>query len=354
MTAVARLAAGAAAVLMLGTTAAGAAAPAAQDAGTGWRDALERAAEASRTHGYTGRLAVISLGPGGPDLAELEVSTDAAGRLQVSDAEAWMVGRSDEGAFYLDRTAGRLLELGVVDGGGFSLDRLAENYEVGVAGRQQLDTGDASVVVIRDQDGVLRERLFVDEATGVIVRRETYGTDGEPVRLVAFTRLTIGSAALREPGQATTESRGPQRVLEPAELRGLEKVGWIAPQELPGGFELLTGTAVPENDGSLHLRYTDGLYGVSVYEQMGAIDASALEGARATEIAGMHVWRWPGAEPERMVWSGEGRTFTAVSDAPTEIVAAAISVLPSDDPPSGWSRLGRGLQRVGSWLWPFD
>ncbi|MBW3659741.1 MAG: hypothetical protein KY457_13965, partial [Actinobacteria bacterium] len=67
-----------------------------------------------------------------------------------------------------------------------------------------------------------------------------------------------------------------------------------------------------------------------------------------------HVWRWPGSEPERMVWTGEGRTFTVVSDAPFDQVMAAVQGFPNDVPGGVWTRMERGIGRVAGWLWPFD
>lgn len=67
----------------------------------------------------------------------------------------------------------------------------------------------------------------------------------------------------------------------------------------------------------------------------------------------MVIHRWPGAEPERMVWSGAGHTFTAVSDAPSDVVLHAVSALPHESPPSIGQRLMRGFGRIGDTLWPF-
>ncbi len=67
-----------------------------------------------------------------------------------------------------------------------------------------------------------------------------------------------------------------------------------------------------------------------------------------------HVYRWPGSEPERMVWTGDGKTFTAISDAPYDQVLAAVGGFPNDPPGGLVDRMTRGVTRVARWVWPFD
>ena len=153
----------------------------------------------------------------------------------------------------------------------------------------------------------------------------------------------------------TTTRDGAFRTLSAEGLRILDETGWAVPEELPGGFQLRAGYATPEAGGaSLHLVYTDGLYTVSVYEQVGRLDRSSVDGATEVRTADLHVWRWPGSEPERVVWSGEDLTFTAISDAPVDAVLEAVAGLPADRPTGVRRRLARGVRRVGGWLWPFD
>jgi hypothetical protein len=74
-------------------------------------------------------------------------------------------------------------------------------------------------------------------------------------------------------------------------------------------------------------------------------------------MAGSTVWVSPGAA-EQVVWSGGGRTWTLVSDAPQATIVRAVTALPHtqagavDDGLA--SRTWRGMSRVGSWLNPFE
>jgi hypothetical protein len=129
----------------------------------------------------------------------------------------------------------------------------------------------------------------------------------------------------------------------------LRDVGWIVPESLPQGFMLVDAFAIGEGDGSsLHLLYSDGLYALSVYEQEGRLNvASATEqGAERVTLGGMEVLRWPGGEPATYLWSGEGMTFTVVTDAPPDAVAAALSAFPAERQASIVDRLRRGAVRV--------
>lgn len=320
-----------------------------------WRTVLERAVEASRASAYEGRLVVVGFTQEGPHLAEVDIAQGTGGGLRVGSAEAWMVGREAEGSFYWRPRAGTLLRLGNVERPDFSIPRLVDKYEVRRLGTSELRTGRAIALALRERGAAHdRERLYVDEGTGLVVRRETYDDQGRPSRLVAFTSLEVSELSIAPPTAETTEERGAFRRLTDEGLRTLSRTGWEVPRTLPGGFVLQAGYALPEADGSsLHLVYSDGLYTLSVYEQFGRADLDALDGAVETEAEGAHVWRWPGAEPQRMVWTGDGKTFTAISDAPLDPVLQAVADFPSDPGTTVGERLWRGLTRVARWVWPF-
>lgn len=321
-----------------------------------WRATMERAVEATRGSAFRGRLVIVSFDVGGPSLAEVEVVKGPGGGMTMSrSAEAWLVGRSVDDAFYRSR-AGNLLRLGNVERIDFDLEGLLTKYEVRLAGTRALNTGPATVLAIRERGAEQdREHLMVDEATNVVVRRETFDADGLPRRIVAFTDLTVTEAAIEGPSDDDAVVRGATRSVSEKGLRILDRTGWAVPHELPGDFDLQRGYALPDGEGSsLHLVYSDGLYTMSVYEQVGRMDHDAVAGATEVTTAELHVWRWPGSEPERVVWSSDQMTFTAISDAPLDTLLAAVEGLPADRPTGLAGRLLRGLQRVGSWLWPFD
>lgn len=315
---------------------------------------LSNAVEASEQD-YAGRLSVIGFRDQAPHLAELAISHDADGMLQVGESSSWVLGRDGAAAYYYDASAGRLLELGMEDSMRFHPDNLAPKYRVDVLGLAELTTGEAWVAEVRLTDGgELREVLYADRDRGLIVRRETYGPGGRPERLVAFTELEPRASAREAAFDTQAAPAGPRKALSVRGLEILEGIGWDVPEFLPGGFRLRGSYAIEREGGSsVHLVYSDGLYSMSLFEQMGELDGDAVQDAISDRHGEAHVYRWPGSEPERMVWSADGKTFTAVSDAPYGDIMEAITPLPHEPHPSLLGRLGRGTGRIVSWLWPF-
>jgi hypothetical protein len=344
--------------LALALTAGAGRSPAAADDGTRAddpraADLLERAVLASQEVPHSGQLTVASFGEGGPQVTEVQLTRGVDGGMSVADQDGREFGRID-GAGFL-RSAGTLLRIGGIERLPVDLDLLHRKYAPTVIGGSELETGPAVAVALRQRDtAVRREVLHVDEGTGLIVRRETYTSDGGPLRVVAFTDLRVATDELAAPDTDGLEVEDVS--LAPRELADLEERGFVVPGELPVGYELLGGYEVDRASvPTLHLVYVDGLYTLSVFQQLGRMSRRALEGA--TELrtdGGGAVWRWPGSEPRRVIWTGDGRTFTALTDAPVDELLSVVAGLPNDPPPSILERLARGLARVGRWLWPVD
>jgi sigma-E factor negative regulatory protein RseB len=231
-------------------------------------------------------------------------------------------------------------------GARLEVDAVLQRWEATVGAPRELDTGMATPVhLVRRSGAAIEEVVYVDEATSMPVRRETRDADGAVLRVVAYTSLSLldaGSPA----AVPTTTGGGPGP--GPPDLEALAADGYEVPESLDAGFHLLSAG---HHQGMVVARYGDGLSVLSVYQQLGRLDPSELDGATVEAVAGRHVWVWPGSEPLRLVWTGGGRTWTAVSDAPLEVVEDAISSLPGDrvghDVPS---RISRGVARALEWL----
>ncbi|MEX1162523.1 MAG: hypothetical protein WEB03_02980 [Nitriliruptor sp.] len=315
---------------------------------------LDRAVEAARTLRYRGTLTVASFGRGGPQVTSVEVARSADGRLRASRRGAWELGRDEDGSYLRMTRTGALLRLGGVTVQAFDRARFLRNYRVEDGGTSLLDTGPARVLLATRRDGDVRsETLHVDRDSGLIVRRETRDVDGHPVRVVAYTELEVDPATgLLSPPDSDGEVE--RLSLSPVERRALVERGLPAERELPGGFELLGASEVEQADlPTVHLVYGDGLYTLSLYVQRGRLADHATEQATPLDLpGGGSVWRWPGSEPRRVVWTGDGWTFTALTDAPTGVLLTAVGGLPNDPAPSTLRRLARGLTRVGDRLLP--
>lgn len=331
---------------------------AAQEAGGSDPEALaelDRAVEVARTLRYRGSLTVASFGRDGPQVTTVDVARAADGRLRAERRGSWELGRDADGGYWHSSRTGNLLRLGGVQAGAFDRERFLRNYRVEDGGVTTLDTGEARALLVTSRDtGVRSETLHVDRDSGLVVRRETRDIDGTPVRVVAFTHLEVdpGTGLIAPPPDAPGEVEA--LALAPVDRRALLERGVPVHERLPGGYDLVGAKEVETVDSpTVHLVYSDGLYTISLYVQQGRLAAHATRAATPIDLPdGGTVWRWPGSEPRRVVWTGDGRTFTALTDAPTDELLVAVAGLPNDPAPSTLRRLGRGLSRVGDRLLP--
>jgi sigma-E factor negative regulatory protein RseB len=287
---------------------------------------LERAVHAGRTVGYRGRQHIAT----GPASAVVDVS-HRPGRRSVL--------RAPDGSVPAVATAA--LDPRVVS-------LLAASYDLAVVGSGRCTGRTTTVVEARRADGQVAGRFWVDETTGLLLRRDVFGEDGERLRRSEFVDLEVRAAA----DVAATEPAD-----LPAAVEELRAGGWRVPDGLPGGFALFDArlSAPGEREHVLHLAYSDGLSTTSLFAQRGALGSAPPDGFRPGQVAGRPVWRHAGV-PERVVWSGGGAVWTLVSDAPAGAVRDAVATLPRDraEDDGVLARLGRGLGRLVSALSPFD
>jgi hypothetical protein len=324
---------------------------------------LALAVDASQSVAHRGRVTIVSFGERGPQVSELSVERDA---------DEVRVGQLESGHLYHAATAGetrateRLLRVAGLGDAPDQLGLLAAKYAAVSQGTIDLDTGPAAgLALVEHTTGIVRERLYLDVATGLVVRRETFDRAGAAVRVVAYVALDATPAVVPTPSSAPGGAVGgpekvrtsPQPVGVPrarAAARRLRDGGFVVPEELGAGYRLLAVHELPlDAQPAVHLLYGDGLYTLSLFQQQGRLASVGRRDAVAlvTEHGGT-VWRWPGSEPRHVVWTGDELTFTALTDAPTDEVLAAIGALPNDPPASVLDRVVRGFQRVGRWLAP--
>lgn len=253
------------------------------------------------------------------------------------------------------------------------LGLLAEHYALTVARAASCVGRPVQVVEAGRADGSVAGRFWVDDASGLVLRREVYDEQGRRLRSSAFVDLevdpvplsgtattapvsspTAGGAFEPDPDAAADLAAGPR--LAPQQLDRLRDQGWDVPAQLPGGFDLYDAR-MPSHDGAgvLHLSYSDGLSTLSLFAQRGNVQGMPADGFAEREVSGVQVWLAAGS-PERAVWSGNGQAFTVVSDAPRPALAAVVAVLPHEDPPATGplARVRRGLARLASWVNPFS
>lgn len=303
------------------------------------RAMLDRA-RAAMAAPHSGRVTTISFTESGPRVAELEVVVRDADAMLRRPARVIVGPSSLRAAMGADGDLrGQRVPASPL---GFDVDAILARWEVAVGPRTSLDTGPAVPVhLVRRSGSAIRETLFVDVDSGMAVRRETRAADGRVLRVVAYTRLAPAEAAAR-PGGGDAWGAGPTGMA--SGHAAATAAGFDVPLALDAGFVLV---AVEIEGDTAIARYSDGLSVVSIYQEPGALDHDTLHGGVVRHVAKRDVWTWPGLEPVRFVWTGDGRTWTAISDAPAPVIEDALAPLPGDlighDAPS---RVRRGLTRV--------
>jgi hypothetical protein len=203
-----------------------------------------------------------------------------------------------------------------------------------------------AVVVARTDGSGARERLSFDLDSGLLLRRDQV-SDGRLVRRVAFTSIErlqrtdrAGRRDLSRIG-AKAVSQSPSRLRDaPEDLRVYKRVG--------DGFALRGMYERPE--GGTQLYYSDGLFGLSLFEEAGQLAWSELpDGGQTVSLGGVdaRVYRTPVGVTA--VWEDEDITFTCITDAPLGEVTAIIDDLHRRHEPSTLEEVGRFVTGPFNW-----
>ena len=221
---------------------------------------------------------------------------------------------------------------------------LSANYRVAAAGWGQVAGRQARVVTATRRNGKLAAKFWLDQATTLPLRQQTFDGQGDVVSEAMFTRLTVGPDAPAKPASAAP------RQWVTASLPRLRAQGWPMPRELPGHLTLLGARQDSTPEGPVvDLDYSDGLSLVSVFLQRGHLRPGLLGWSRMV-MGGSPVYAdAPG--DQAFVWSAQGFVYTVVAAAPPQTVTQAVAALPHGSP-GLFSRMRQGLHRLLSWLTP--
>ncbi|MEX1008447.1 MAG: hypothetical protein WD271_11450 [Acidimicrobiia bacterium] len=164
------------------------------------------------------------------------------------------------------------------------------------------------------RNGAAVQRLYLDTDTGLLLRREVLDARGHVQRSLEFLQLTVASGPeLQAPTGVSARNAVPLDEV-PA---GYETTG------TPSGYVLVGRSRHPNG---VELVYADGLFSVSVLEQRGELDWDALpRGGVATEVDGNRARRYSEPGVDVILWEHDGTVFTAVSDAPADVIDAMIA-----------------------------
>jgi len=196
--------------------------------------------------------------------------------------------------------------------------------------------------------GKVRERLYLDESTSLMLRREQLDTRGRAVRAIGFTSIggPAGTLIGALPAEAPTAPvRSTSR--QPHVLHDVA-APFRAPRAAGDRFQLVG--RYDEAHGTLHLFYSDGLFSVSVFEQQGDLDPTGLPaGAEPRTVQGRDVrqYRTPGGVV--MVWQSDDVVYTSVSDAPVDQIDHVLADFGPSPSPNALDRVTNFVLGPFSW-----
>jgi len=314
----------------------------------GWPTArlLGRAAQACHTMTYAGEEVLSARGvpglgvsvvnvwhaPGGVTLAE------APGAAPPAYAEAPHI------ALPVSSLGGQAMVDSVMLGMSPRLVALlSANYRVAAVGWGQVAGRPARVVTATRRNGKLAAKFWLDRATALPLRRQTFDGRGNMVSNAGFTKLTVGG------GAAAQSFRAAPRQWITASPRRLRAQGWPLPGPLPGNLVLLGAKQGSTLDGPvIDLDYSDGLSLISVFLQRGHLQP--LAGWSRMVMRGSPVYVDP-SNGQTFVWSAQGFVYAVVAAAPPQTVRQVVAALPHGSP-GLLARMRQGWHRLLSWFIP--
>lgn len=275
---------------------------------------LERARNATVREDFSGVVQIEWLSDGEWQTAKVPV-TGTGGTVQVGEGtrraegrgnERWIAGVSGWQAGWDEPVTG-------------DVPAPSAHWDLTLAKADPIAGRAALVVTATDPDtGAERLKVYCDKDTGVMLRREVLDRKGRVVRAVGFVEVKkLGGTRSTPPADPVTgkasDAAGKKTDPTPDRVAALPD-GFEAPGRVAGGY-VLAGRYLRDDD-IVQLYYTDGLFGISVFQQSGALDWNGLpRGGGATEVDGADARGYEVAGGTVLVWARDDVTRTLVSDA---------------------------------------
>ena len=208
--------------------------------------------------------------------------------------------RTGDEVAYLLTPGDALLDLeGATPGGAYGrvfarrFENIAEHYDVVVKGRDRVAGRPAThlQVIPRDEDR-LGYRLWLDDASGLLLRSELRDPSRTNLEIFQFTSLLVGDAV--DPGNLVSTTQGAlvRQLAVAADDPPLDDAAWHAGW-VPAGFELTSANThgpADQTGGLSMLTFSDGLAAFSVFvEAMPETGAGHVVSRSGATVALTHM-----------------------------------------------------------------
>jgi outer membrane lipoprotein-sorting protein len=205
------------------------------------------------------------------------------------------------------------------------VDAVLKNYSVEVGPASSI-AGRAthSLSLVSRYTGGVAQRIWVDDKTKLIMRRENYNAEGAVTMQTTFDSMRIGASfpaglfALTVP-KGMTLVRGYDYGKSTENTGGILKVAkftFAMPKYLPDGFSLLSGSIAERNDvQTVQLVYGDGLRTFSLFEngtsRLPSFDQATPKPVQVGELSAEYA----DVDGQTLVsWNDDGLNLTIVGD----------------------------------------
>ncbi len=221
-----------------------------------------------------------------------------------------------------------------------NLDRVLANYRAIFDGQDILAGRPAvSIVLLNKYTGERALRVWIDEQTHLVLKKEEYHANGSVAAEVRFEDLRYTNRIpddvfSTEKPNGFTEVQGRVAVAPSSDIaRVIRDAGFspYTPRALPQGFQLVSGD-VSDVGGvkTQHLLYSDGLRSISLFENAtgAAADFGALR-PKETAFEGHRAQYVEDGPTTLLTWNEHDLHFALVGDQLlAELVDIAKSVVP--------------------------
>ena len=298
---------------------------------------LQAAVRAEARLSYSGTTIIRESGIDGPATTQVQV-THRPG--EGTTLVVLVAGRPVRTDHVPDGLVGNPTVLEAFEAGVSETKLLTTNYRVELGGKHRVAGRSTQEVLALLPDGVVAASYEVDRLTGLLLARAWFG--GETVQAqfasIRFSRTSSSVKSTVQPASVSAATMARYRLL-----------GWIARDQLPGGFRLFD-IKLERYSGAnaLHLVYSDGLATISLFEQEGHLDPRHLTGFSQGTVGTTTVW-WRSGRLAQRVWQSGGLVVTVMGEVPTSVLEGVVRVIPGsrvDDGVKVTDRLRRGVHRV--------